>query len=141
MGATHFINSSEEDPVPIIREELTGGAGVRWVFEAIGDPGAYLQSFFTVGVNGSLMAVGIPSCEDMVMLPFYAIPFQANKIIGVLYGNLRHQIDIPRLANLALKGQIDLEGMITKHLTLDQVNDVIDAMENREIIGRWVFDF
>lgn len=141
MGATHFINSSEEDPVPIIREELTGGAGVHWVFEAIGDPGAYLQSFFVLKNGGKMMAVGIPSCEDMVMLPFYAIPFQGNQIIGVLYGNLRHQIDIPRLANMALKGQINLKDMITKHLNLDQVNDVINAMENREIVGRWVFDF
>jgi len=141
LGATHFINSSETDPVPIIREEITGGMGVHFVFEAIGDPGAYLQSFFVLRNAGRLMAVGIPSCEDMVMLPFYAVPFQANKIEGVLYGSLRHQIDIPRLANMVLKGDINLKDMITKHLSLDQVNDVIEAMEERKIVGRWVFDF
>lgn len=141
MGATHFINSSEQDPVPIIREELTGGKGVHFVFEAVGDPGAYLQSFFTLRNGGRQMAVGIPSCEDMVMLPFYAIPFQGNKIEGVLYGNLRHQIDIPRLANMALKGDILVDKMITKHCKLEEINDVIAAMEKHEIVGRWVFDF
>jgi S-(hydroxymethyl)glutathione dehydrogenase/alcohol dehydrogenase len=141
MGATHFINSSKSDPVPIIREELTGGKGVHFVFEAAGDPGAYLQSFFTLRNGGRLMAVGICSCEDMVSLPFYAIPFQGNKIEGVLYGNLRHQIDIPRLANLALKGDLKLAKLITKHCKLEEINDVVAAMEKRQIIGRWVFDF
>ena len=87
------------------------------------------------------MAVGIPSCEDMVMLPFYAIPFQGNNIEGVLYGDLRHQIDIPRLANMVLKGDLNLDKMITKYCKLEEINDVIESMEKREIIGRWVFDF
>ncbi|MBI4767056.1 MAG: alcohol dehydrogenase catalytic domain-containing protein [Deltaproteobacteria bacterium] len=141
MGATHFINSSKEDPVPIIREKITGGKGVHYVFEAIGDPGAYLQSFFVLKNGGRLMAVGIPSCEEMVTLPFYIVPFQANKIEGVLYGSLRHQIDIPRLADLALRGDLKLEPMITQHCKLEDVNGMIEAMEKREIVGRWVFDF
>jgi S-(hydroxymethyl)glutathione dehydrogenase/alcohol dehydrogenase len=140
MGATHFINSSKTDPVPIIREEITGGKGVHYVFEAIGDPGAYLQSFFTLRNGGKMMAVGICSCEDMVSLPFYAIPFQGNQIIGVLYGNLRHEIDIPRLADLALKGDLKVGQLITKHCKLEEINDVVNAMENRQIVGRWVFD-
>ena len=141
MGATHFINSSENDPVPIIREEITGGLGVQYVFEAIGDPGAYLQSFFTLRNGGRMMAVGIPSTDDMVMIPMFMVPFQGNSIEGVLYGSLRHQIDIPRLADLALKGELKLDKMISKHIKLEDINDALDAMENREIVGRWVIDF
>lgn len=141
VGATHFINSSEQDPVPIIREELTGGVGVHYVFEAIGDPGAYLQSFFTLRNGGSLMAVGIPSVEDMVTFPFFIVPFQANKIEGVLYGSLRHRIDIPILADMVLKGDLKLAPMITKHFKLEEINEVAEAMEKREIVGRWVCDF
>ena len=87
------------------------------------------------------MAVGIPSCEDIVPLPFYVIPFQANSIEGVLFGSLRHQIDIPRLAALALKGDLKLDRMITKHCRLEEINDVAEAMEKREIVGRWVLNF
>ena len=39
LGATHFINNSKEDPVPII-QELTGG-GANIIFECSGDPGAH----------------------------------------------------------------------------------------------------
>lgn len=141
MGATHFINSSENDPVPIIRGELTGGRGVHFVFEAIGDPGAYLQSFFTLRTGGRLMAVGVPSCRDMVSFPLFMAPFQANKIEGVLFGSLRHQIDIPRLADMALRGDLRLDKLVTKHCKLEEINDVVDAMEKRQIVGRWVFDF
>src|SRR5207237_7738027 len=35
-GATHFVNSSEEDPVKAVRE-LTGGLGVDHAFEAVGN--------------------------------------------------------------------------------------------------------
>ena len=140
MGATHFINNSKDDPVPIIREELTGGKGVHYVFEAIGDPGAYLQAFFVLKNGGRMMAVGIPSIEDMVSFPFFIVPFQANKIEGVLYGSLRHQVDIPRLAQLALKGDLRIDKMISKHFKLEEINDVMEAMEKREIIGRWVCD-
>ena len=140
MGATHFINSTDDDPVPIIREELTGGKGVHYVYEAIGDPGAYLQAFFTLRNGGRMMAVGIPSCEDMVSFPLFMVPFQANTIEGVLYGSLRHQIDIPRIADMALKGDLLLDQMITEHCKLEDVNEVMDAMEKRKIIGRWVFD-
>ncbi|MBT4263670.1 MAG: zinc-binding dehydrogenase, partial [Deltaproteobacteria bacterium] len=129
------------DPGPIIREEITGGLGVQYVFEAIGDPGAYLQSFFTLRNGGRMMAVGIPSTDDMVMIPMFMVPFQGNSIEGVLYGSLRHQIDIPRLADLALKGELKLDKMISKHIKLEDINDALDAMENREIVGRWVIDF
>ncbi len=87
-----------------------------------------------------MMAVGIPSIEEMVSFPFFIVPFQANKIEGVLYGSLRHQIDIPRLANLALKGDLRVDKLISKHFKLEEINDVVQAMEKREIIGRWVCD-
>jgi len=86
------------------------------------------------------MAVGIPSIEEMVAFPFFIVPFQAVKIEGVLYGSLRHQVDIPRLAHLALKGDLRLGKMISKHFKLEEINEVMEAMEKREIIGRWVCD-
>ncbi|MCJ7683712.1 MAG: Zn-dependent alcohol dehydrogenase [Desulfobacteraceae bacterium] len=139
MGATHFINSSEDDPVPIVRG-LTNEKGVHYAFEVIGDVGAYLQSFFTLRNGGKLMAVGIPSIEDMATFPMFMMPFQANVIQGVLYGSLHHQVDIPILADKALKGDLKVDKLISRHFKLEEINDVAKAMENREIIGRWVCD-
>ena len=139
MGATHFINSTEEDPVPIVRG-LTGEKGAHYVFEVIGDVGAYLQAFFTIRNGGKLMAVGIPSIEEMATFPMFMVPFQANTIQGVLYGSLRHQVDIPILANKALKGELKVDKLISRHFKLEEINEAMQAMDRREIIGRWVCD-
>lgn len=140
LGATHFINNSKQDPIPIIKEEITKGVGVNYAFEAIGSPGAYEQAFFSLRNGGNMMAVGICATTDMVSLPFFIVPFQANKITGVLYGSLRHRIDIPILADMVLRGDLNLEPMITKHFRLEDINEVAMAMEERKIVGRWVCD-
>lgn len=139
MGATHFINSSKEDPVPIIKK-LTGGLGVYYAFEVAGDVGASLQAFYTLRNGGRLMQIGIPSIKDTATFPLFIMPFQARKIEGVLYGSMRHQVDVPILADMALKGKLRVDQLISRHFKLEELNDVVDAMEKREIIGRWICD-
>jgi Zn-dependent alcohol dehydrogenase len=139
MGATHFINSSEEDPVPAIKN-LTHEKGVHYAFVVIGDVGASLQAFYTLRNGGKLMQVGIPSVADMASFPLFIMPFQAQKIEGVLYGSLRHQVDVPILANMALSGDLKVDRLITKHFRLEDLNDAVEAMENRKIVGRWICD-
>jgi S-(hydroxymethyl)glutathione dehydrogenase/alcohol dehydrogenase len=141
MGATHFINSSKVDPIPVIREELTAERGLDFVFEAIGDPGAYTQAFFALAIGGTMVGVGVPSNEDMVSLPFFMIPFGSMSIKGCIYGGVRHSIEIPLLANMAVRGDLDLKSLINKKFKLDEINEVAQAMEERKIVGRWVCDF
>jgi Zn-dependent alcohol dehydrogenase len=43
LGATHFINSTKEDPVPILQDLIGGGLNI--IFECSGDPGATVQAF------------------------------------------------------------------------------------------------
>ncbi|HEX2315403.1 MAG TPA: alcohol dehydrogenase catalytic domain-containing protein, partial [Thermomonospora sp.] len=45
FGATHTVNSREQDPVAAIRE-LTGGFGADVVIEAVGRPETYEQAFY-----------------------------------------------------------------------------------------------
>ena len=140
MGATHFINNSKEDPVPIIREKITGERGVDYTFIGTGDSGAYTQAFFTLAIGGKMVGIGVPSNEEMVSLPFFMVPFGSLGIQGAIYGNVRHAIEIPAVANMALRGQYDLESLITNRFKLEDINDVIEAMDKRQITGRWVCD-
>jgi Zn-dependent alcohol dehydrogenase len=140
MGATHFINASEEDPVPIIREQLTNERGVDYVFEAIGDPGAFAQAFYVTRIGGTFSCIGITSTEDLVSWPPFMIVFGVFKIQGIVYGNIRHQVDIPIMADLALKGELKLDQLITERFKLEDINEVAKAMEKRQIVGRWVCD-
>ncbi|MCP4752871.1 MAG: alcohol dehydrogenase catalytic domain-containing protein [Proteobacteria bacterium] len=139
MGATHFINSSQGDPVPMVKS-LTGEKGVHYAFEVTGDVGASVQASYTLRNGGKLMQVGIPAAGEEASYQLFIMPFQAQSVQGVLYGSLRHQIDIPILADMALKGDLMIDTLITKHFKLEEINEVREAMEKREIIGRWVCD-
>jgi Zn-dependent alcohol dehydrogenase len=137
FGATHFIDNSKEDPVPKIKE-LTGGSGADVVFEVIGDPGAQSQALWSTGVASKLIFIGITPENQTASLTTTFIPFHQKSILGNVYGSISTHIDIPRLVDLVLKGDLKLDKLISKTFKLEEINDVADAMEKRQIRGRWV---
>jgi len=137
MGATHFINSSKEDPVPRI-QELTGGAGVEYAFEAIGDPGAIIQAWWCLRMGGRLIIPGITPAEATTNLPLMLLPLHAKGIIGTLYGEIKPAVDIPRLIDLMATGALKTEKLVTRKIKLEQINEAAEAMLQRRVQGRWV---
>jgi S-(hydroxymethyl)glutathione dehydrogenase/alcohol dehydrogenase len=139
LGATHFINSSEEDPVPRIREITGRGADI--VFEVIGDSGSIIQAYWSTANAGKLVITGVTPPEETTGLPLFRLPVHRLSILGGLYGNMSTHLDIPKFVDLAMTGQLGLERMITKKFRLEEINDVAEAMINRRITGRWVCAF
>jgi S-(hydroxymethyl)glutathione dehydrogenase/alcohol dehydrogenase len=139
FGATHFINNSKEDPVPII-QELTGG-GARYCFEAIGDPGAITQAVWALSLGGQLTQIGITPEVEMTGLPLAYFPPHCKSVVGTLYGNIRTHEDIPTFADMAMKGDIILDKLISKKFKVEEINQVVETMRKRQIIGRWVCDW
>ncbi len=136
FGATHFINSSEEDPVPKIKEITGKGADI--VFEAIGDPGAIVQAYWSVGRAGKLVIIGVTPQDETTNLPLFRVPIHHLSILGGLYGGISTHVDIPRLIDLSMNGTLKLDRLVTKKFRLQEINDIADAMIKRRITGRWV---
>jgi S-(hydroxymethyl)glutathione dehydrogenase/alcohol dehydrogenase len=139
FGATHFINNSKEDPVPIIKELTDGGA--NYCFEAIGDPGAVNQAMWSLALGGKLVQIGLTREDEMSQIPQAYTPVHCKKIEGTLYGNIQTHRDIPTFADMAMKGDLLLDKLITKIFKLNEINDVAEAMRKRQIIGRWVCEW
>ena len=139
FGATHFINNSKEDPVPII-QELTGG-GAKFCFEAIGDPGAITQASWSLGLGGQLTQIGLTPQEAMTGLPLAFTPVHCKSVVGTLYGNIRTHEDIPTLADMAMNGDFELDKLISKKFKIEEINEVTEAMGKHQIIGRWVCEW
>jgi S-(hydroxymethyl)glutathione dehydrogenase/alcohol dehydrogenase len=137
LGATHFIDSSKEDPVPKI-QEFTAGRGVDYVFECIGDPGAQIQAYWTVRPGGALICSGITPMVAMTAFPMSFVSIQNRSIVGTLYGGINVQLDIPKLVDLYMAGRLKPDKMITRNIKLEDLNETFDAMEKRQIVGRWV---
>jgi S-(hydroxymethyl)glutathione dehydrogenase/alcohol dehydrogenase len=136
FGVTHFINSSGNDPVPIIKE-LTGG-GADYCFEVIGDPGAITQAYWALGLGSMLLTVGVTPEHEMTSLPFFFNPLHCITIKGTLYGNIDTIRDIPVLADMAASGELKLDRLGTKKFRIEEINEVAEAMRKRQIVGRWV---
>lgn len=138
-GATHFICNSKEDPVPKI-QEMTGG-GVDFAFEAIGDPGAIVQAWWSTGIGCKLIVPGITPHDQTTNLPLMLLPLHEKAIIGTLYGNISTRIDIPRLVEMSMDGELKLDKLIGGRFKVEQINDVADKMVKRELMGRWVCEW
>lgn len=139
FGVTHFINNSKEDPVPKIME-LTGGSGVDYVFEIIGDPGAALQAYWALAIGGRFIQVG--SVSELVPLPLGFAALHNKYVLGTLYGNVRSREDLSKYMDMIARGDyISMGKLITKRFKLDEINDVHQAMTEHRIVGRWVCEF
>lgn len=136
FGATHFICNQKEDPVSKIQEITGGGADVA--FEAIGDPGAIIQAYWSVGAAGKIIIPGITPHDQTTDLPLQTLPFQQKSIIGNLYGMISTHVDIPKLTKTSMINDLKLDKLVTNKFKLEDINDVADKMHKRQIQGRWV---
>jgi S-(hydroxymethyl)glutathione dehydrogenase/alcohol dehydrogenase len=136
FGATHFICNAKEDPVPKI-QEITGG-GVQYAFEAIGDPGAIVQAWWSTCIGGRVIIPGITPFDQTTNLPLGLLPLHQKAIMGNLYGSISTHLDIPRYVDMAMQNDLKLDKLVTKKFKLKDINDVANAMVKRQIKGRWV---
>jgi S-(hydroxymethyl)glutathione dehydrogenase/alcohol dehydrogenase len=78
--------------------------------------------------------------EDMVEFSAFELFFSEKKLLGSYYGSGDVRRDFDRLLDLWRAGRLDLDGMITQRLTLDDLNDAFAALKSGEVI-RQVINF
>jgi S-(hydroxymethyl)glutathione dehydrogenase / alcohol dehydrogenase len=126
FGATHAINSRQEDAVAAIRE-LTDGRGVDYAFDAIGDPGVSRACYDAIRRGGTAVVVGMAPTGAEIPIPS-TIAGEEKIVKGCFYGSTRPNVDFPRLVNFYQRGALPLDRMITRTYTLDDINDAFDAL-------------
>ena len=61
-------------------------------------------------------------------------------LVGSYYGGTDVSSDFHKLLRLYKQGQLDLEGMITRRIKIDEINPALEAVRNGEVI-RQVIEF
>jgi Zn-dependent alcohol dehydrogenase len=140
FGATYFIDSRKHDPIPII-QEFTHGAGLEYAIEAVGDPGAQVQAWWSLRMGGTLIAVGVTPADSTTNIPLTYAPLQAKSIRGILYGEAHPTEDIPIFLELMNSGILKTDKLVTRTIKLEELEEARRAMLAREIIGRWVIKY
>jgi len=129
-GATHAVESGSPETAARVAL-ITGGRGVDRAFEVVGVPQTMRLAWDCLRPGGTAVVVGLAAKGVEVALP--AIEFLSDKgIRGSYYGSGDAAADLPDLAELALRGELDLAGVVTAIEPLDAVNDALDRLRHGE---------
>src|ERR687897_33851 len=131
FGATDLVDSSQVNPVSVIRE-LTGGFGADVTVEAVGHPDVFKQAFHARDHAGTLVQVGVPNPQmriDVRMLDFFG---RGGSLRPAWYGDCLPTRDFPILIDLYLRGRYDLDRFVSETIALDQVEEAFAKMQRNE---------
>jgi S-(hydroxymethyl)glutathione dehydrogenase / alcohol dehydrogenase len=131
FGATHAVHP---DDLPALSGELTAGQGFDYGFEVIGLPSTIRATYDAVRRGGTATIVGMGGADKMVEFNAFELFFNEKKLLGSLYGSADVRTEFHRLIRLWRNGRLDLEGLITKTGTLDDVNQAFDDMKAGRVI-------
>lgn len=133
LGATHTVNSAEQDPVEAIREH-TGGFGADVVIDAVARPETYKQAFYARDLAGRVVLVGVPDPSFTVELPMIDLFGRGGALKSSWYGDCLPSRDFPMLVDLYQQGRLDLDAFVTERTTLEKVQEAFDTMNRGEVL-------
>jgi S-(hydroxymethyl)glutathione dehydrogenase/alcohol dehydrogenase len=131
FGATHAVHPDRLDD---LSEELTGGEGFDYAFEVVGLPTTIRAAWDAVRRGGTTIVVGAGRADATVEFNPFELFYDGKTIRGSLYGSADVRRDYHRLLGLWRAGLLDLEGMVTQRITLDQVDDALNALGRGDVI-------
>ena len=134
MGATHTVNSKEQDPVEAI-QALTGGFGADVVIDAVGRPETWKQAFYARDLAGTVVLVGVPTPDMKVPdLPLIDVFGRGGSLKSSWYGDCLPSRDFPMLVDLYRQGRLDLDAFVTEKVGLDDVEAAFERMHHGDVL-------
>jgi S-(hydroxymethyl)mycothiol dehydrogenase len=133
FGATEVVDASKTDPVEAIKE-LTGGHGVDYSFEAVGTPQTLLQALWSRDLAGTCTLIGVPDPTMKVEVPMLQFFGLGGALRVSWYGDCLPSRDFPLLASYYLRGELDLDRMVSRVIKLEETEAAFAAMERGETL-------
>jgi NDMA-dependent alcohol dehydrogenase len=131
FGATDVIDASTGDTVEKVREMTDGG--VDFAFEAIGNSKTIEQAYSATGLGGTMTVVGMAPENDNITLSALDIPRTEKTIRGSWYGSARPWVDLPKMVDLFMSGQLKVRELVSREYALDEINVAYDALANGDV--------
>ena len=128
FGATDLVNATQGDAVALIE-----GRGADVAFEAIG-----LESTVELVINmtrrgGQAILAGLPKLDAMLNIPVsLGIVRKERTIKGSWYGTADVWRDIPRFVEYYKSGQLKLDELVSRTISIEEVNDALETMETSD---------
>jgi S-(hydroxymethyl)mycothiol dehydrogenase len=110
------------------------GERLDFVFDVVGRPQTVALGLRMLGHAGTLVYIGLPEPGSEAAVPLELL-FHRRARIAVSHGGDHVPADdFPLLAQLALDGKLDLAGMVSKKIALEDVEQAFADMEAGDVI-------
>ena len=126
LGATHVINSREEDPVQRIRE-ITGG-GANYSLECSGRAEVLRQAIDAITTLGTCGIVGATKMGTEVAFNINEVMIPGKRIMGIVQGDVVANAFIPVLVDLYLQGRFPFD-KLCRFYSFEQINEAMSDSE------------
>ncbi|MFC7402506.1 S-(hydroxymethyl)mycothiol dehydrogenase [Citricoccus sp. GCM10030269] len=133
LGATHTVNSKDQDAVEAI-QELTGGFGADVVIDAVGRPETYKQAFYARDLAGRVVLVGVPTPDMQLDLPLLDVFGRGGSLKSSWYGDCLPSRDFQMLIDQYNLGRLDLDAFVTETIGLGDIDAAFEKMHSGDVL-------
>ncbi len=139
LGATHTINSTNEDVIERVKEicggYYEGAEGADVVIEAVGRPETWKQAFYARDLAGTVVLVGVPTPDMRVPdLPLIDVFGRGGALKSSWYGDCLPSRDFPMLVDLYQQGRLDLDAFVSEEVGLEDVEAAFEKMHHGDVL-------
>jgi S-(hydroxymethyl)glutathione dehydrogenase/alcohol dehydrogenase len=138
FGATH---TATPDELAGLHASLTGSQGWDYAFDVVGAPATIRAAWDNARRGGTAVVVGAGRGDAMVQFSAQELFLHDKRLLGSFYGGADVRRDYPRLLALWRAGRLDLDSMISKRITLDEINDGLRALKDGAGLVRQIVTF
>jgi S-(hydroxymethyl)glutathione dehydrogenase / alcohol dehydrogenase len=138
FGATHAVTP---DDVAGLHASLTGSQGWDYAFDVVGAPVTIRAAWDNARRGGTVVVVGAGRGDAMVQFSAQELFLHDKRLLGSFYGGADVRRDYPRLLALWRAGRLDLDSMISKRITLHDINDSLQALRSGANVIRQMVTF
>ncbi|KAL6867697.1 hypothetical protein ACP4OV_015721 [Aristida adscensionis] len=142
FGVTDFVNPSQLDSKSVseVIGELTGG-GADYSFECIGVSSVMTDAFRSTKAvvilslgeasrhagNGKTIILGLEKDGQPISLPSFELLY-GKCVMGSLFGGIKPKTDIPILAQKCMDKELELDGLVTHEVGLQEINKAFELL-------------
>jgi Zn-dependent alcohol dehydrogenase len=135
LGASGAINPGDQDVVEAVREH-TGGRGANVTIEAIGIQATVDQAIRMTGRGGEVVFVGAGNKDTRVdVRQFSGLVSVSKTFKGCLYGWAHVQRDVAYLIERYQAGEFELDRLVSRRFTIDEINEGFAALGAGDVIS------
>ena len=130
QGATDAMVGGADTVARIL--EMTGGFGADYTFEATGNVKVMRQAVEAARMGWGLCTIaGVAGKgETLDIVPRFLIT--GRRVAGSSFGGVKGRDQVPRLVDRWLAGEIDVAPLVSRRISLDDVNGAFELMEAQD---------